>query len=300
MGLSSLHLDAFHAAAKSLNFSQAAKELHITQSALSQRIKALEEDLNLTLFVRMPRGVQLTEAGDRLLRYCRARHSLEEEVMEELTGRSQEGLGGVVRIGGYSSIIRSVLMPALAPLLRANRNIQPCFHNAETRELPEMLLTGVVDYIVVDSEVHRADLESVRLGQEEHVLVESTEVPTAADIYLDHDFADPTTQQFLSEQSAEIPAYRRAFMDEIYAIIDGCALGLGRAVISKHLVADDPRFRLVPGHRSMSVPVLLYYHRQPFYTELHRNVVDALRLNCATLLQIHDQPAAKAADQTGS
>ena len=44
MGLSSLHLDAFFAAAQSLNFSQAAKELHITQSALSQRIKALEEE----------------------------------------------------------------------------------------------------------------------------------------------------------------------------------------------------------------------------------------------------------------
>ena len=56
MGLSSLQLDAFFAAAKALNFSQAAEDLHITQSALSQRIKALEKDLDLTLFTRLPRG----------------------------------------------------------------------------------------------------------------------------------------------------------------------------------------------------------------------------------------------------
>ncbi len=87
MSLSSLHLDAFFAAAQSLNFSRAARDLHITQSALSQRVKALEEDLGLTLFVRLPRGVQLTEAGERLLRYCQARSSLESELIEHLTGR---------------------------------------------------------------------------------------------------------------------------------------------------------------------------------------------------------------------
>lgn len=67
MSLSSLHLDAFFTAAQLLNFSQAAKQLHITQSALSQRIKALEEDLSLRLFVRKPRGVELSVAGERLL-----------------------------------------------------------------------------------------------------------------------------------------------------------------------------------------------------------------------------------------
>ena len=94
MGLSSLYLDAFFAAARSLNFSLAARELHITQSALSQRIKGLEEELDLTLFVRLPRGVQLTDAGTRLLRYCQARFSMEQELLEQLTGKSsKQGLG---------------------------------------------------------------------------------------------------------------------------------------------------------------------------------------------------------------
>lgn len=285
MGLSSLHLDAFFAAARSLNFSQAAKELHITQSALSQRIKALEEDLNLTFFVRMPRGVQLTETGERLLRYCQARHSLEAELLEELNGRSDRGLGGVLRIAGYSSVVRSVLLPSLAPLLRENPNVQVHLQNGEIRELPDMLLTGVVDFIVTDTEIHRAELECVPLGQEHYVLIESAEHPIDELVFLDHDPDDRITQQFLSTQSGQVPRYRRSFMDEIYAILDSVAEGLGKAVVSRHLVAGDPRLRIVEGYRPMAVQVMLYHHKQPFYTALHERVIAQLREQCPALLR---------------
>ncbi len=286
MSLSSLHLDAFFAAAQSLNFSQAARELHITQSALSQRIKALEEDVNLTLFVRMPRGVQLTEAGERLLRYCQARNSLEEELLEEMKGSKTEGLGGHLRIAGYSSVVRSVLLPSLHGLLKAHPNIQPHFQNAEIRNLPDMLLTGMVDFIVTDTEFHRHDLECVPLGQEEYVLVQSANAAVSQENYLDHDPADRISHQFLASQERPVPSYRRGFMDEIYAIIDAAAMGMGRAVVSRHLIDGNPNVTIVPDHKSMFMPVLLYYHRQPFYTELHKAVVATLSSECPPRLRL--------------
>lgn len=286
MSLSSLHLDAFYAAAQSLNFSQAARDLHITQSALSQRIKALEEDISLTLFVRMPRGVQLTEAGERLLRYCQARNSLEEELLEEITGNRHEGLGGHLRIAGYSSIVRSILIPALRSLLRDHSNVQPHFQNAEIRNLPEMLLTGNVDFIVTDTEFHRHDLECIELGREEYVLVQSAKNPSCHEVYLDHDPEDRISHQFLAHQDREVPTYRRAFLDEIYAIIDAAATGMGKAVVSRHLVDGNPDVEIVPGYQSMSVPVLLYHHKQPFYTELHKAVVSSLSQECPPLLAL--------------
>jgi DNA-binding transcriptional LysR family regulator len=286
VGLSSLYLDAFFAAARSLNFSLAARELHITQSALSQRIKGLEEELDLTLFVRLPRGVQLTEAGTRLLRYCQARFSMEQELLEQLTGRStKQGLGGVVRIGGYSSIVRSVLMPALGPILRDNPHVQVHFQSAELRDLPDLLLTGNVDFIVTDSPLHRADVETVELGQEECVMTESTEHGAPDGVYLDHDPDDPTTAKFFRMQAEPLPEYRRCFMDETYAIIDGVALGLGRALVSRHLIARDARIRVVAGYRSMFVPVLLHYHKQPFYTALQRAAIRELEERCPALLR---------------
>ena len=283
MSLSSLHLDAFCAAAKLLNFSRAAKQLCITQSALSQRVKSLEEELNVAVFVRTPRGVQLTEAGARLLQYCQVRQALEQDLLNNLMG-GEDGLAGVLRIAGYSSVIRSVVLPALAPLLRDHPRIQPVIHNVEMRELPEYLLSGQVDMIVIDRPLHREDVLSVPIGYEEYVLIEGRQVSGHTDVYLDHDPQDSITARFLSMQATPPPEYRRAYMDEVYAIIDGVALGVGRAVMSRHLIANDSRIRIVTGMQPMTVPVLLYYRKQANYSALHEAVIGALSTECPILL----------------
>lgn len=284
MGLSSLHLDAFLAAARAGNFSQAASELHITQSALSQRIKSLEEELNQTLFLRMPRGVRPTDAGMRLLRYCQARDRLEEELLADLQGASEDDLGGSLRIGGYSSIVRSVLMPALAPLLRHHSGVQPHVQSAEMRELPDLLLSGSVDFVIMDRPFPRSDLEIVKLGEEEVVVIDGKDHPAPEGVYLDHDPDDPTTAQYFNQQGREVPSFRRAFLDEVYALRDGVALGMGRAVISRHLVEDDPRVVIVDEFVPIRVPVLLHYFRQPFYTRLHERVIETLTSRVPQLL----------------
>src|SRR5271156_5012173 len=123
MFLSSIQLDAFYAVAQTLHFSQAAEKLHITQSALSQRVLALESELGLTLFIRGRSGVRLTEAALRLLRYCQNRQGLEEELISEIESKGNESLAGTVRIAGFSSVMRSVVLPALAPLLKLHPKI---------------------------------------------------------------------------------------------------------------------------------------------------------------------------------
>ena len=60
-------LRAFEAAARHLSFTRAANELAVTQAAISHQVKALENDLGLALFVRLPRKLMLTRAGEQLL-----------------------------------------------------------------------------------------------------------------------------------------------------------------------------------------------------------------------------------------
>ena len=62
------HLRGFRAAARHLSFTQAARELHVTQSAISREIKTLEEQLGRPLFHRANRTLQLTSAGSELFR----------------------------------------------------------------------------------------------------------------------------------------------------------------------------------------------------------------------------------------
>jgi DNA-binding transcriptional LysR family regulator len=285
MGLSSLQLDAFYAAAKAKNFSRAAKELFITQSALTQRISNLEAELNLSLFVRKPRGVEPTEAGQRLLRYCQARDALESELVGLLAAGEMDGkLTGAVRIAGYSSVVRSVVLPALAPLVRHHPGLQLHAQNAEMRDLPSMLLSGEVDFVIVDHELSQAGVEVVVLGEEVNVLVEGREHAPVEDVYLDHDPDDPTTARFLRAQSRPIASFRRAYVDEIYALLDGVAMGLGRGVAPRHLVRADPRLRELDGLEPMRSPVVLHFFRQSFYSRVQQAVVDQLKDNSLKLL----------------
>ena len=64
-------LKYFVKAAETLNFSEAAKALFITQSTLSQQIRQLEQEMNAQLFMRNSHNVSLTEAGEELLPYAR-------------------------------------------------------------------------------------------------------------------------------------------------------------------------------------------------------------------------------------
>src|SRR5512136_1723828 len=61
-------LKGFEAAARHLNFTRAADELFITQSAVSRQIKQLEERLGVSLFVRQAQGLRLTDEGEQLYR----------------------------------------------------------------------------------------------------------------------------------------------------------------------------------------------------------------------------------------
>ena len=60
-------LRAFEAAARNLSFTGAARELHMTQSAVSQQIKSLENFLGKPLFLRRPRALELTDAAENYL-----------------------------------------------------------------------------------------------------------------------------------------------------------------------------------------------------------------------------------------
>ncbi|WP_374079555.1 LysR family transcriptional regulator [Bdellovibrio bacteriovorus] len=276
MKISNLGLQAFAQTALNLNITQAAKELGLTQSALSQRITQLENELEVTLFIREPRGLKLTEAGERLLRFSSLNQKMEEELLTEFKG-SKEELAGSFRLAGYSSVLRSVIIPALSPFLRKNPKVHVDFQSYEMFELPDILNTARADMIVMDYQWKKKGIAEHILGHEEFVVIESTKHDTASDLYLDHGPLDNATEEFFKAQTRAPKSLRRSFMGDVYGIIDGVELGLGRAVMSRHLIEDNKHVRTVAGYAKYKRPVTLHYFEQPYYSRLMTKVLTELQ-----------------------
>lgn len=279
MTLSSDQLDAFLAVAQLASFTKAAASLHITQSALSQRIIKLEAELETTLFIRDRAGLRLTEAAEALVRYCRCKNALEEEFRGSLRQRES---AGVIRIGGFSSVMQSVVLPSLSDLL-VTSPLKFQMIVDEMEALPARLRRGEIDYMILDHRAEREGIERVLLGKEQNVLVQKRKY-RGPEIYLDHDEADETTRAYLRLSKRKPKVLERRYLSNIYGLLEGVRLGIGRAVIPRHLIRGDSDFEIVDDATVLEIPVYLYYYAQPFYPKLHAHIVDALRSGARGLL----------------
>jgi DNA-binding transcriptional LysR family regulator len=278
MKLPSLQLEAFLAVARNRSFSRAARELGLTQPALSQRVLNLESLLETRLFVRDPAGPRLTEAGERLHGYGRAQAQLEAELLRELGAGRDAPLAGTVRVGGFSSIMWPVVAPALGPLFRENAGVRFELRVRELRELPALLRSGEIDFALVDDEGR--GVTSELLGHEEYVLVEAARGRVRAETYLDHDPEDRTTERFIKSAGAGTGAgaskrrVSRVFVDDIHGVLEGARQGWGRAVVPRHLAG--PGLRVLARYGSMRSPVYLHTPSRPYSSRLHQAVRAAL------------------------
>lgn len=108
---------AFVAVTREGSFTRAAAVLGVTQSALSQTVRALEDRLQIRLLTRTTRSVAPTAAGERLARAIGHRFDEIEAELDALT-ELRDKPAGVVRITCGEHVLQNVLMPKLAPLLR--------------------------------------------------------------------------------------------------------------------------------------------------------------------------------------
>ncbi|OCK09514.1 LysR family glycine cleavage system transcriptional activator [Thalassospira sp. 11-3] len=118
-------LRAFDAAARHLNFTRAAEELFVTQGAISQQIRQLEEYLGFRLFFRLPRRLQLTEEGDRL---ARATFEGFSRIAGEIDSLRAVEEAGVVTVSVLQSFAVKWLVPRLGHFREAHPDIDVRIH----------------------------------------------------------------------------------------------------------------------------------------------------------------------------
>ncbi len=110
-------LVAFVTVAREGSFTRAGAVLGVSQSALSQAIKALEERLDIRLLTRSTRSVSTTPAGERLLRAIGNRFDEIEAELDALTALRDKPAGSV-RITSGDHVLRTILLPKLLPVMQ--------------------------------------------------------------------------------------------------------------------------------------------------------------------------------------
>lgn len=134
----------FYEVARAGNISKAAKELYISQPAISKAISKLEGNLGVTLFTRSSRGVQLTQEGELLYKHTQAAFDSLDQVEQELR-RIREFNIGHLRIGVSNTLCKYVLLPYLKNFIEQYPHIKVTIESQATAKTVTMLDSQQLD-----------------------------------------------------------------------------------------------------------------------------------------------------------
>ena len=168
MTLDQLH--AFVAVAEQRQLTEAAKRLGLSQPTLSRQILALEKELAIKLLVRTPRGVALSEAGERFLAH--AREALEAlragtTELDELTRKPR----GPVALGTLGTVGAYLLPPLVKTFIEQNPSVRIRIAEGLADSLEERVADGDLDLAILPLPLRRMDLVAQKLWEEPFVLI---------------------------------------------------------------------------------------------------------------------------------
>ncbi|ALG70454.1 transcriptional regulator [Azospirillum thiophilum] len=222
--------------------SRAAESLHCVQSNVTARIKRLEEDLGVDLFLRLSRGMEPTPAGrvlagyaDRVLRLvAQAR-----DAVAEAAGR-----GGRLAIGSMESTAAVRLPRILARFHRDHSDVELTITPGPSETLLGEVLAGRLDGAFVGGEVAHPDLTAQRVFDEELVLVEpaaglTTDSARRTLIAFGRACAYRGRAEMAMREAGRVP-FRIMEFGALDAILGCVGAGMGVTVMPRSVVERDP------------------------------------------------------------
>lgn len=149
------------------SFTRAAESCGYSQSAISQNIKALEQETGVSLLSRRKDGVQLTADGRDFFPYLQAVWQAE----QALERRRQETMGlknSVIRIGTFTSVSRNLLPPKMKAFKARYPDVRFVLRQGEYTSIPQWSRQGEIDFGFVNQDA--VDSMETRLLYEDHML----------------------------------------------------------------------------------------------------------------------------------
>ncbi len=242
----------FYTVANTGNISKAAKELYISQPAISKSIQKLEEGLGCRLFSRSSRGVVLTEEGKLLYEHVGAAFDTL-TIGEEKLKRSIELGIGHLKIGVSSTLCRYLLLPCLKEFIRQNPHITISITCQSTNETLKLLEDNKIDIGLVGRPSNVRHIQFEFLEEIEDIFVAAKDylknlqvrgidkpeiLSNATLMLLDK---DNMTRQYIDSylQENQIAVQDSIDISNMDLLIEFARIGVGAACVIKNFVRAD-------------------------------------------------------------
>lgn len=242
----------FYAVAKAGNISKAAKELYISQPAISKSISKLEDSLNTVLFTRNSRGVQLTEEGRILFDHTRSAFD-ELTLGEQELKRIKEFHLGHIRIGVSNTLCRFIMVRYLKGFIRQYPHVKITIETQSTMHTLAMLEQQRIDIGLVAEPKSQKNLVFVPVMDIEDIFVatpaylENLKLREGADadvfqvgniMLLDkHNITRNYIDDYMTVNN--IKANNLLEVTTLDLLIEFARIGLGIGCVIKEFVKDD-------------------------------------------------------------
>lgn len=283
-------LRTFRALAESLHFRRTADKLHISQSAVSQQISALEEELGVPLVERIGRRTFLTPAGTILVEEAGKVLAAVERAEEAVRAY---GAGEVdrVRLGASTTPGVYIVPAALGAFRAALPLVELTFRIANSADIEHGLVSNELDLGVVGEDIAHAELFQVAIGEDEIIAVAAPDLAGRKRIKTSDleklpvlaREAGSATRRYVDAGLGKVglkvkPAFE---LPSPEALVRAAAAGLGIAFVSRHVAASDlAAKRLVTvridGLRLIR-PITAAYHRDKRVSPAMQQLIALLR-----------------------
>jgi len=202
-------MKVFAAVARQLSFTRAARELHLTQPAVSQQIKLLEQEVGLPLFEKIGRQVQLAPAGEELLRYATQAIELLREAGESLA--AMRGLKrGVLKLGAVSTAkyFAPSLLSAFTP---AYPEVTIKFGVGNREEIIKQMAANEIDLVIMGRPPRELETVAAPFARHPLVIIAAPDHPLAAKRHIP--LRQLSSEQFLIREEG---SGTRASMEHVF------------------------------------------------------------------------------------
>lgn len=271
-------LRVFESVYRSRSMTVAAKELHLTQSGISQHIKSLEESLKVKLFDRYKQKIIPTETANKLFKFCSKGFDELETTLRNITG-TKEQLSGVVNVGMPLEFGEGLLLPIIAKFLQKYPLVQINVIFGLGHEITSMVISGELDFAYIDefSSDKRITIEEVRSEAMELVAskryltkfpdLKADKLPFDKFDYISYVAGEPVLRSWFKHHTNKPgPAHFnvRATLSSPTGVLKLIQEGLGVGVVPHHLIQmlgnKADRLHIIPGKsRQLSIPICVAY-----------------------------------------